>query len=113
MREYRDDLLDMMSDQHHRRRAAGAGDALQELQEVLARDRVESGARLVEDHEPRRCHQRSPDQHALALTLRQKSPWTLAEIARLDTPQDGVGSAPIFIAYLTPIANLRVASADD
>src|ERR1035437_10723727 len=53
VREHRDDLFDMMADEEHRGRAAGAGESAQELQEVLAGDGVETGARLVEDHEAR------------------------------------------------------------
>src|SRR5271156_3807572 len=102
-----------MSDEYHRRRAADSGEAAEELQEVLARDGVESGAGLVEDHEARRRHQRASDQHALALALREKSPRTIAEIARLDSAEDGVGGAEVLLAHLAPVADLRVASADD
>ena len=70
MRENRHDFLDVMRHQHHRGRAADAGEALDELQEVLARDGIESRAWLVEDHQPRRAHQRPPNQDALTFTLR-------------------------------------------
>ena len=62
---------------------------------------------------PWRAHQRSPNQHALPLALRQKFPWTLAQRMRLDPPQDSVGRTPILIAHLTPITNLRITPADD
>src|SRR5271156_2652214 len=103
----------MMSDKDHRGRAAEAGDALNELQEVFARDRVKSGAWLVEDHEPGRGHQRSPDKHALALALREKPPRTIAKIVSLDTAQDSTGHATVLRPHLAPVANLRIAAADD
>src|SRR5208282_4312378 len=102
-----------MSNEHHRRCAADSGEAAEELQEMLARDGVESGAGLVEDHEARRRHQRASDQHALALPLREKSPRTIAEISCLDAAENGVGGAEVLVAHLAPITDLRVASADD
>jgi hypothetical protein len=70
MGEHRNDFLDVMGDQNKRGGVALASEPLDELEEVLARDRVEPGARLIEDQETRPPHQRSADENALALALR-------------------------------------------
>ncbi len=113
VREHRDDLLDVMGDEDHRGRAAGASEAAQELQEVLAGDGVKSGARLVEDHELRRGHQGSANEDALAFALGKKSPRTIAERAGLDAAQDCSGGAAVVGADLAPVADLCVTTADD
>src|SRR5271168_907146 len=113
MGEERDDLLDVMRHQHHRGRAACAGDARAELQKMLAGHGVQAGAWFAEDHQLRQRHQVASYQHALALALRQNPPWTSAQLARLDPPQDRVGRANVLGAHLAPVADLRVAPADD
>ena len=82
-------------------------------QEVLAGDGVESGARLVEDHELRRGHQGSANEDALAFALGKKSPRTIAERAGLDAAQDCSGGAAVVGADLAPVANLCITTADD
>jgi hypothetical protein len=41
---------------------------------MFARDRVESGARFVENEHARRGHQSARNEHALALALRKHAP---------------------------------------
>src|SRR5260370_34139042 len=80
---------------------------------MLASDRIESRTRLVENKQPRRSHQRAPDQRALPLALRQIRPHAIAERIRLDPAQNRDSLATIAIAHLAPKSHLRIAPADD
>src|SRR6266849_3807469 len=53
-----------MRHQNERRRTTLVRQPFEKLQKMLARDRIESGARLVENQQLRTRHQRPPDQHA-------------------------------------------------
>ena len=57
-----DDFVDVVRDQDERR--AVAGDLPDALHEIVPRDQVEAGRRLVEDQRPRRRDERARQQHA-------------------------------------------------
>src|SRR5258708_2104575 len=77
-------LLHMMRDQHERGSVLLAAKALEELQEMLARGGIESGARLIEDEQPWFGHERAADEHALAFALGKKQPGTFRQVTALD-----------------------------
>src|SRR5208283_2645071 len=98
----RHDLLDVMRHQHEAGRSRIMREALDELQELLARDRIESRAGLIEDEQFRLRHQCASDEHALAFTLREKSPWPIGERLGLDLTQDVERAGSIIVGGVTP-----------
>lgn len=61
MCEHGHDFLDVVCDQHDGRATGVAGEAFEELEEMFAGDRIEAGARLVEDQQARAGHERPGD----------------------------------------------------
>jgi len=67
--EDRHDLLDVMRDKNQRGRAALRSEAFKKGEELLAGDRIETGARFIEDEQAGPCHQRTGDENALTFPL--------------------------------------------
>ena len=59
--------------------AAAAREFFEEAEEFFPRDRIEPGARFVEDEELRVSHEGTGDEHALALALREVGPLTVGD----------------------------------
>src|SRR5271156_673938 len=80
---------------------------------MLTRDRVESGARLVEDEEFWARHQRSSDQCALALALRQEPPRAVANRGGFNLTENLQRLRLLLGTNLAPNPDHSVAAADD
>ncbi len=113
VREGRHDLLEVMGYEHQRRRAGPPRESIEEMQEMLARHGIESGARLVEDQQPRPGHERAAHEDALALPLRQQHPLAAGERRSADRAQDGLRAPAVGAADRAPKVELRVLAADD
>src|SRR6185295_18770924 len=102
-----------MCHEYERRRFSVATEALEKLQEVFARGRVESGARLVEDEQLRLRHQCATDEHALAFALREHAPRAVHEIPALDLLQQLRRAGTVSARDVAPEINHRVSAAHD
>ena len=69
----------MMCDEHEGGRIFAAAKPLQELKEMLARRRVQPGARLVQDQQRRAGHQGAANQQALPLALGKEKPGAVRQ----------------------------------
>src|SRR5213082_1764383 len=76
------DLLEVMRDEHDRRRLAHRAHAREVLEEPLARDRIQALAWLIEDEKPRRRHQGPRDEDALTLALRMHAESAAPQMRR-------------------------------
>ncbi len=103
----------MMRHQHEARRDRIMREAFEELQELLARDRIEPRAWLIEDQQLRLRHQRASDQHALTLALREKSPWTIRDRLGFDLPEDFERARAVVVRRVAPQPDHRALAADD
>src|SRR5712692_8767677 len=101
-----------MRHQNERRRTTLVRQPFEKLQKMLACDRIESGARLVENQQLRTRHQRPPYQHALTLALRQKTPRPIAQRLGLDLAQYRERLQTFPGRNFAPHSDHRMASAD-
>ena len=76
------ELLDVVGDQHRRRRVGVGGEPGQAAQEVLAAAEVHAGGGLVEQQQLGVGHQRAGDLHPLALALAQRAVGALGQADR-------------------------------
>src|SRR5437879_5992578 len=113
MAEHRHDFLHVMRHQHNGRRASLPAETIEELKEMVARDRIEPGARLVENQHRRTRHQRATDKHTLAFALREKSPRPPGEIIALNLFEDARGASAVGMGDSSPKINHGVFAADD
>ena len=58
------------------------------MQKVFARDRVESGARLIQDQQRGPGHQGAADENALALTLGEHLPGAQGKVVAFDLQEN-------------------------
>ena len=64
-------LVDMVRDEHERRRRGIGSESCERIHQLFAASDVEAGRRLVEEHHRRVVHQCARQEHALLLTGRQ------------------------------------------
>ena len=100
----RRDLLDVVGDQHLRRRVVVPREVRQAGDEVLAAAEVEAGARLVEQQQLRVGHQRAGDLGPLALALAEGAEGPVGELrdAPLLHEHPGAGQVVDVVALAPP-----------
>ena len=113
VREGRGDFFDVMRDEHERRRGGLAGEGFDEMKKLFARDRIEAGARFVQDEQLRFRHERARDEDALAFALREMTPQALGECAGSGETQEFEAGAAVGGRDFHPQVELRVFAADD
>ena len=103
------DFLDVMGDEDERGRAGLDGEVFEEMEEILAGDRVESGAGLVENQEARAGHEGAGDGDRRALALGEHRPRAVFEGGAADGLQEAFGGGPVGAAWSAPEIDHRVA----
>ena len=89
----------MMGDQHKRRRIFLLAQALDELEEMFAGRRVQTGAGFIQNQQTRMRHERTADEHALAFALREIDPLARGDPAGADEPQQPEAGAAVGAAF--------------
>ena len=84
VREAGRDLLDVVGDQHQRRRVGIGGEVRQPRHQFLATAEIQAGRGFVEQQQFGVGHHRPGDQHALALALRQRA---VGAVSRCSAPR--------------------------
>ena len=91
MGEDRHDFLHVVGDEDE----GGGGPALPQpldhAEKMLAGRRIESGARFVEDQDPRMRHQGAGDEHPLAFALGEDTPRAVRRMGAADLAQQSLG----------------------
>src|SRR2546425_4374595 len=111
--EYRHDFLHVVRHQCERGRLFSATEAIEELQEMLAGNRVESRAGFVENQYLWIGHQRAADDHTLAFTLRKKHPRSLGEAFAFDLFEDAQSAYAVRFGDASPEIDHCVFAADN
>ena len=73
-------LVDVMRDEHERRRVGIGGERRERTHQLLAATDVEPGRGLVEEHHRRVVHQRAGEENALLLARRQRAERAVSEM---------------------------------
>ena len=102
-----------MRDEDERGRVFTGAEPLEKSQELLARQRIESGAWLIEDQQLRPGHEGAANQDTLAFSLGKDFPAPSREIAGLHLPEDPLCGAFILWFYTPPVVDHGVLSGDD
>ena len=113
MGENGQDFLDVMSDEHKRRRGRAAAESFQKLEKMFARGGVEARAGFVENQEARAGHEGAADEDALAFALRKIEPGAFGEMGAFNLAQQAQTARAIGAGDAAPEINHRVASTDD
>ena len=77
----RRDVLDVVGDDDERGSGGVGGEVVEGLDELFASGQIEARRRLVEQHDGRLVHQRAGEQHAAALSRRQRGERVVGEAA--------------------------------
>jgi len=114
VREPGRDLLDVVGDEHQRRRVRVGGERPEPGDQLLAPGEVQPGRRLVEQHQLRVGHQRAGDLHPLALTLRQRAERPVRQMLHTELVEQVPCAAGVEqVVLLAPPPHDRVAGTDD
>lgn len=82
------DFFDMVRDEDHSRRVLQTGEGPDKIKKTHPRQRIQSGAGLVQNEEARAGHERAAYQDSLTFPLGEKQPMAIRQLLRMDIPQD-------------------------
>ena len=80
-------------------------EALEESEEVFARDGIEAGAGFVEDEQPRPRHERAGDEDALAFALGEDAPRRSARCVASTSRRSRCGGGAVGGADAAPVVD--------
>ncbi len=103
----------MVRHEHKGWRASLAGELVEENEELCPGHGIEAGARLVKDEQAWPGHERTRDEHALTLALRQVGPFAVHEASESGETEVPASGDTIGARARVPEVELGVFAADD